>query len=237
MTVPWGAIVGGATSLAGGVLTNMGNKKAAQKQMDFQERMSNTSYQRAVADMKLAGINPMLAYMQGGASSPGGASPQIQDALSPAVSSAQHGARLGAELKQAGLQRDMMKKQMDGQDQINAGLFIDNHTKGLEQDAIAASTAESVARAAESRARLGIHTTEAELKKLGLAGAQNVSWVERLPFIGKGLTLIDRLRQSIGAQGPMVGPQRSSARSVQQEDSQTMYGRGFSRTRTTTRRK
>lgn len=52
------------------------NQQSAQQQMDFQERMSGTSYQRAINDLKQAGLNPMLAYSQGGSSSPAGSAPQ-----------------------------------------------------------------------------------------------------------------------------------------------------------------
>lgn len=72
-------LVGAAlVSSAAGLLGARGQNKAAQAataaQMQFQERMSNTAYQRATKDMRAAGINPMLAYMKGGASTPAGAS-------------------------------------------------------------------------------------------------------------------------------------------------------------------
>lgn len=74
------ALIGGGSSIAGSLFgasgqraANKANSALAQKQMDFQERMSNTQYQRSMADMRRSGLNPILAYKQGGAGTPGGA--------------------------------------------------------------------------------------------------------------------------------------------------------------------
>lgn len=70
---------------------------------DWQEHMSNTAYQRAVGDMRAAGINPMLAYMQGGASTPSGAVGDVPSIREPVGSA--------LELKNKGIAGELMTSQ------------------------------------------------------------------------------------------------------------------------------
>jgi len=86
--------VTGGLAAFGQERTNAQNAQLAREQMAFQADMSGTSYQRAVADMMAAGLNPMLAYSQGGASTPSGQTAVMQNALGAGATSGQSGYQL-----------------------------------------------------------------------------------------------------------------------------------------------
>ena len=72
-------LIATGASAIGGYFANQSSARSVKRQIDFQRDMSNTSYQRQMADMRKAGLNPILAGKMGGASSPSGASMQYQN--------------------------------------------------------------------------------------------------------------------------------------------------------------
>lgn len=111
-----GSIIGGFLGFGGARETNQANAKTAALQMefesgqaqlnrDFQERLSGTAHQREVADLRAAGLNPILSGTGGaGASTPSGSKGSSAgfaavDEIGTAVSSALAARRNVAEVK------------------------------------------------------------------------------------------------------------------------------------------
>lgn len=141
-------LISGAASIFGGMLEKKGAEDqnqaqiaSAREQMDFQERMSNTSHQRQVDDLRKAGLNPILSSRLGGASSPGGAQPNIVNTMAGLGNSARsvgdkmYNFNVQKETVQnMSLQNDLLKEQIQ-QAQINnarSGLLTPAYDKGGE---------------------------------------------------------------------------------------------------------
>jgi len=160
-----------------------------EKQMAFQERMSSSSYQRATEDMRLAGINPMLAYAQGGASTPGGgaasgAAATVQDVVGPAVASAQHARRLSKELtlmdQQRTLNYTLQRKEANLADEARARTKL-----------YGAQTAQSRRESLESMLRSKLHLADLPARRVsGAVGG------------GRFGTATEYVRRGLGALSP-----------------------------------
>jgi len=92
-----GALIGFGGDILGGIFGSSAQKKAnkaniqlQRENQDWLKMMSDTSYQRSTEDMLAAGLNPMLGFSQGGASTPGSSAATVEPnmAMSRATSSA-----------------------------------------------------------------------------------------------------------------------------------------------------
>lgn len=167
-----------AAGLAGGVIGNRAQSKEARKDRRFQERMSSTQWQRGIKDMEAAGVNPALAYSQGGASSPSGAMASQDDVISGSVSSAQDARRLKAQI-------ELMNEQ--------AGAALAANKKDTNLAALGAADVQYRERQQK------FQEIQNELAGLSLFSARNIAGVSDTKY-GKFMTYLDRIK----GMGPSV---------------------------------
>lgn len=143
-----GNLAGGYMDMKGQEKANEVNQEIAKNNRDWMTGMSNTAYQRAMVDMKEAGLNPLLAYERGGASTPSAAIPTVQNEMQGMASSVRDimpdvmdTAQKKSQMQVQKQQRDLMKVQEKVQEAETGSaleryrsLQLDNIQKQLHLD-------------------------------------------------------------------------------------------------------
>lgn len=170
----FGGIVGAIGGIASTILGNNSAKNEAEKNREWQEEMSNTSVSRRMADLRNAGLNPLLAVdnASSGASTPTGSQAQIER-FDPSWVTALSSAKV------ANAQAKQIEEQTKGIKQENSIFDVKAEKLKLEaemqrQGILTEKTVQDLNRAntLESKARILVHKAQSEGIKMSTEEAK-----------------------------------------------------------------
>ena len=211
----WEALVGAGISHAFNLSSARREQRAARTNRAFQERLSNTAYQRQVKDLKAAGLNPILGFAKGGgsgASTPAGSKANVKpDSKTPelvikafeAVTQiALQQAQTGKVKAETDLAKEQTVTQRGQQHQIYIRTQMDQLVSTADAELKSSATAKNYMEV--NRLRSEIKRIDEQIRQIGSQIDLNVSNVElnkQQKIIRKTIQDVETMKQKITQMG------------------------------------